>query len=190
MEEASKWYVLRVRYNQWKMAIVELQNSFMEVYNPLHDVVKRINGKIVHQREPLLGTFLFVHCPLANLFNFLKQSPLRYQHMRIFRDKTKPKDAFGKNPPLFISDRDMENFQKVTSIFIDESDEGAGVVKKKVRINYKPGDKVKVIRGPFVGIEGRVARIKGQQRVVVELPGICKYATSYIATSFLEPVKD
>lgn len=49
---------------------------------------------------------------------------------------------------------------------------------------------VRITRGPYKGVEGRVARINGQQRVVVEIPGICRYATQYVATLLLEPVEE
>ena len=45
---------------------------------------------------------------------------------------------------------------------------------------------VKVIEGPFKGVEGRVARIAGQQRVVVSLSKIGLISTAYIPTAFLE----
>ena len=39
--------------------------------------------------------------------------------------------------------------------------------------HYKKGDIVKVIEGHFTGVVGRVARVAGQQRVVVEIDGLC-----------------
>ena len=44
---------------------------------------------------------------------------------------------------------------------------------------------VKVIGGEFKGVTGRVARIAGQQRVVVEISGLCLVATAYIPNGFL-----
>ena len=47
-------------------------------------------------------------------------------------------------------------------------------------IQYKLGDNVIVTEGDFKGIQGRVARIAGQQRVIVELFSGCLVATAYI----------
>ena len=47
-------------------------------------------------------------------------------------------------------------------------------------IQYKLGDRVVVTEGDFEGIQGRVARIAGQQRVVLELFGGCMVATAFI----------
>ena len=51
--------------------------------------------------------------------------------------------------------------------------------------HYKSGDIVKVIAGEFEGVTGKVARIAGQQRVVVEISGLCLVATAYIPTDFI-----
>ena len=55
--------------------------------------------------------------------------------------------------------------------------------------HYKSGDIVKVIDGEFEGVVGKVARIAGQQRVVVEISGLCLVATAYIPTDFIKFIK-
>jgi hypothetical protein len=45
-----------------------------------------------------------------------------------------------------------------------------------------------VIEGLFKGVEGRVARVAGQQRVVISLSGIGLISTAYIPTAFLRCV--
>lgn len=40
------------------------------------------------------------------------------------------------------------------------------------------------------GVTGKVARISGQQRVVVEISGLCLVATAYIPNGFLETVQN
>ena len=47
------------------------------------------------------------------------------------------------------------------------------------------GDYVRIIDGPFKGIEGRVTKITGQKRVIVELPGLCSVATAYVPKGFI-----
>lgn len=52
-------------------------------------------------------------------------------------------------------------------------------------IKYKLGDEVVITEGEFKDIHGRVARIAGQKRVVVELFDGCLVATAYVPTSAL-----
>ncbi len=51
---------------------------------------------------------------------------------------------------------------------------------------FKQGDYVVVTEGDFKGIHGRVARIAGQQRVVVELFDGCLVATAYVPKEAME----
>ena len=77
----------------------------------------------------------------------------------------------------------MMNFIRLTgteSVHVRAVSEG--------QCRYKSGDMVRVTAGEFRGIIGRVARIAGQQRVVVEMKGLCLVATAYIPSDFIEKV--
>ena len=68
------------------------------------------------------------------------------------------------NPPLTIRVEAMDNFIRLTSI------KNPHIIPVTTEIiQYKLGDVVIVTEGEFKDIHGRVARIAGQQRVVVEL---------------------
>ena len=54
--------------------------------------------------------------------------------------------------------------------------------------HFKTGDIIKIIDGDFKGVVGRVARVAGQQRVVVEIKGLCMIATAYIPNAFIKRV--
>ena len=75
----------------------------------------------------------------------------------------------------------MMNFIRLTSI----DDEHIKMVVRE-HCHYKSGDMVRVIDGKFKGIIGRVARVGGQQTVVVEVEGLCLVATAYIPSAFIE----
>jgi transcription antitermination factor NusG len=51
--------------------------------------------------------------------------------------------------------------------------------------HFKGGETVRVIEGLFKGVEGRVARVAGQQRVVLSLSNIGLISTAYIPTAFI-----
>ena len=57
-------------------------------------------------------------------------------------------------------------------------------------IQFKLGDNVVVTEGKFKGIHGRVARIAGQQRVIVDLFDGCLVATAYIPNGIIMIEKD
>lgn len=107
-----------------------------------------------------------------------------YSILKYYLDKTKPLEENGKHPPLTIPFIAMTNFIKATST----NNEHVRIVSAE-QCHYKSGDTVKVIGGEFEGVIGKVARIAGQQRVVVEISGLCLVATAYIPTIFIESFK-
>ena len=64
------------------------------------------------------------------------------------------------------------------------------VVPDKAMDDFRAGQKVRVIAGPFAGIEGKVVRIRKSKRVMVELPGMLAVATTYIRGEWLERVEE
>ena len=176
--ETKQWYVLRVSYGRAEKANELLKAKGIETHLPLHTTYKGVNGKRIKQRLPLLPNFLFAKTTLSVLEQFLKSSPdlnfitFYYDHFN--------KKPDGKNPPLFVPKESMDNFIKLTSI-----DDEHILLIDKVNGTYKQGDYVRIIDGPFKGIEGRVTKIIRQKRVIVELPGLCSVATAYIPKVFL-----
>ena len=76
----------------------------------------------------------------------------------------------------------MNNFIRLTSI------KNPHIIPVTTEtIQYKLGDMVIVTEGEFKDVHGRVARIAGQQRVVVELFDRCLVATAYIPRNAIKP---
>ena len=176
--ETKQWYVLRVSYGRAEKANELLKAKGIETHLPRHTTYKGVNGKRIKQRLPLLPNFLFAKTTLSVLEQFLKSSPdlnfitFYYNHFN--------KKPDGKNPPLVVPKKSMDNFIKLTCI-----DDEHILLIDEVNGTYKQGDYVRIIDGPFKGIEGRVTKITGQKRVIVELPGLCSVATAYIPKVFL-----
>ena len=59
---------------------------------------------------------------------------------------------------------------------------------EQLQFRYKNGDIVKVFEGDFIGVVGRVAKVAGQQRVVVEIDGLYTVVTAYIPSVFLKKI--
>ena len=89
-------------------------------------------------------------------------------------------DENRKNPPLTISRKEMENFIIATC---NQSEHLKFVTESQC--HFKGGETVEVIDGMFKGVEGRVARVAGQQRVVLSLSNVGLISTAYIPTAFL-----
>ena len=179
--ETKQWYVLRVSYGRAEKANDMLMSKGIETFLPLHTIYKVINGKRTKRRVPLLPNFLFVHTTLQIIETLLKSVPT-LSFITFYFNHFETNDN-GKNPPLVVPKREMDNFIKLTDI----DDEHIRVVDES-QLRYCKGDIVRVTDGAFCGIVGKVAKITGQQRVVVEIPGLCNIATAYIPKAFLEVI--
>jgi transcription antitermination factor NusG len=85
--------------------------------------------------------------------------------------------------PSPIDEEEMRIFMLVTSV---EDDRLQYLDVESV--NYKEGQKVKVIGGPYEGCSGYIKRIKGNRRLLVAVEGLALVATSYIPSEFLEKI--
>ena len=177
------WFVLRVTYNRTQKACDIISNAGVQSYKPMHYIIKKNTGKKKRILQPLLPNLFFVYTTREIANSIVKKKDEDTPILKYYLDKTKTKETNGKHPPLTVPFDAMTNFIKATST---ESDHVRIVSNEQC--HYKSGDIVKVIDGEFKGITGRVARIAGQQRVVVEIAGLCMVATAYIPSIFIKVV--
>lgn len=178
------WFVLRVTYNRTQKACDIISMADVQSYMPMHYIIKKEIGKKKRMLQPLLPNLFFVYATREAVNSIIKKKGEETSVLKFYLDKTKPLEDNGKHPPLTIPFTSMTNFIKATST----DSEHVRIVSAE-QCHYKSGDIVKVIDGEFKGVTGRVARIAGQQRVVVEISGLCLVATAYIPTEFIEIVK-
>ena len=179
--ENHQWFVLRATYNRVEKDIETLEKNVVHVYVPKHYVIQHKNGKKKRVLEPLLPNLVFVYSTQNNLEQLFRNEK-DLDHLRFYRDKTKNVCEFdGKHPLVVVSYNEMLNFIKLTSV----ESEHIKLVEPE-HCHYKSGDMVRIVDGDFAGVVGRVARIAGQQRVAVEINGLCIVATAYIPSAFLE----
>ena len=179
-----EWFVLRVIYNRTQKACDIISTANVQSYMPMHYVIKKEIGKKKRILQPLLPNLFFVYATREAVNSIIKKKGEETSVLKFYLDKTKPLEENGKHPPLTIPFTSMTNFIKATST----DSEHVRIVSAE-QCHYKSGDIVKVIDGEFKGVTGRVARIAGQQRVVVEISGLCLVATAYIPTDFIKFIK-
>ena len=183
--ENKQWFVLRVSYGRIIKAKALVEAKGLECYVPLRYKEVRKKGKKRIITEPLLPSFLFVHASTEQVESLLQDKSIKPLEnialLSYYYDHTSHcEKSPTKNPPLVISDSAMDNFIRLTSIHNHHI-----IPVTSENIKYKLGDKVMITEGDFKNIRGRVARIAGQQRVLVELFDGCLVATAYVPTSAL-----
>ena len=178
--ENKQWFVLRVSYGRIIKAKALVEANGLECYVPLRYKEVRKQGKKRIITEPLLSSFLFVHATAEQVETVIHDNKVVTNESRAllsyyFDHTIHRQDNPDCNPPLTIRDKVMNNFIKLTSI------KNPHVIPVTTDIiKFKMGDEVVVTDGEFKDIHGRVARIAGQQRVVVEIFEECFVATAYI----------
>lgn len=183
----KQWFVLRVSYGRIIKAKALVEAKGLECYVPLRYKEVRKKGKKRIITEPLLSSFLFVHASAERVDYLLQDKSIKPLENRAllsyYYDHTSHcEKSPTKNPPLVISDSAMDNFIRLTSIHNPHI-----IPVTSENIKYKLGDEVVITEGEFKDIRGRVARIAGQQRVLVELFDGCLVATAYVPKNAMKP---
>ena len=176
----KRWFALRVSYGSVLKAKEIIDACHIDCFAPMRHkpITKHAKKHII--TEPLIPSFIFVHSLQEVVdamlndknVNSIESRPLLsyyYDHTSYRSDNPK------RNPPFVIRDEAMNNFIKLTSV-----NNPHVIPVTSQNIQYKLGDHVVVTEGDFEGIQGRVARIAGQQRVIIELFSGCLVATAYI----------
>ena len=176
----KQWFVLRVSYGRIIKAKTFVEAKGLECYVPLRYKEVRKQGKKRIITEPLLPSFLFVHATAEQVETLIHDNKVVANESRAllsyyFDHTIHRQDNSNRNPPLTIRDEAMNNFIRLNSI---KNPYVIPVTSNNVQ--FKLGDNVVVIEGEFKGVHGRVARIAGQQRVIVELFDECLVATAYV----------
>lgn len=176
----KRWFVLRVSYGRIDKAKTFVEAKGLECYVPLRYKEVRKQGKKRIIPKPLLPSLIFLHASAEQVEALLHNNKVVVNDSRpllsyYFDHTIHRQDNPDRNPPLIIRDEAMNNFIRLTSI---KNPHIIPVTSDKIQ--FKLGDMVVVTEGEFKGIRGRVARIAGQQRVVVELFDGCLVATAYV----------
>lgn len=178
----KKWFVLRATYHREVKAADFLIADGTYAYIAQKYVERIVNGKRRRRLVTLVPNLLFVYTTPQQVEQYVRNTPelsyltFYYDHFTLDREQ--------KNPALTIPEAEMMSFIRATST----RDEHLLFVAPE-RCHFKSGEMVRVVDGLFKGVEGRVARVCGQQRVVVSLSKIGLVSTAYIPTAFIEPIK-
>ena len=176
----KQWFVLRVSYGRIDKAKTFVEAKGIESYVPLRYKEVRKQGKKRIIPIPLLPSLIFIHASAEQVEALLHDNKVVSNESRAllsyyFDHTIHCQNNPDRNPPLTIQDEAMNNFIHLTSI---KNPHIIPVTSNSIQ--FKLGDNVVVTEGEFKGVHGRVARIAGQQRVVVELFDGCLVATAYV----------
>jgi len=179
----KNWYVFRASYGREDKASDYIVEDGTFVYIAKRYIRKSINGKQKKVLETLIPNLLFVYTTEDKANEYIKNTTalsyltFYYNHFELDEDH--------KNPPLTVSCKEMENFILATY----NKNEHLKFVEEH-QCHFKGGEMVRVIDGMFNGVIGRVARVSGQQRVIVSITNVGLVSTAYVPTAFLQTIEE
>ena len=123
---------------------------------------KRKRREKVKVEKPVIPNLIFIHSDYNTCLSLVNEYKLSMNYLLNLETRQL----------LVVPDKQMHDFM----FLLDFSEDAVQVLNE----NLRQGDRVRVIKGEFAGIEGELIRIKGHKRVVVRLEGAFSLATTYI----------
>jgi transcription antitermination factor NusG len=159
------WYAVYTSANHEKKAAGEISRRGVESFLPLYKTVRRWSDRRVQIERPLFPGYVFVHLALQDRLKVLRVPGV----VRLV--------GFGALPAV-LSNEQMEALR-------------AGLnrpIKAEPHPYLTVGRRVRLKKGPFVGLEGILLRRKGNLRVVISIELIQRAIAVDADAADLEPM--
>jgi len=165
------WYAAKVKYQTERKVKVWLDEQAIENFIPFRTALIERSGRKIKIERPIVPGLLFIRTDYKTAYTLPVESKVRMAFLR----------NLESHQLLVVPDKQMQDF-----MFLLDFSESTIRVENA---NLRRGDRVRVIKGDFAGVEGELIRIKGHKRVVVRLEGLFSLATAYIPGAYLEKIE-
>ena len=172
------WFAMSAPYRRELKAKEYLQAKGIECFVPMiNALVEKRSGTKIRKQVPAIHNLIFVHTS-KNVIQEIKRGVDYLQY------RTMPRE--GKNIPIIVPDRQMQQFIAVTQTTNEEL-----IYMRPEEVNIAKGTRVRVHGGAFDGTEGVFVKIQGKRkpRVVLLIQGVAAVALAEISTEFIEIIK-
>ena len=149
-----------------------------ECFIPIEKVRQRDrHGRFVWVQRCALSSYLFVNTDKDTFYSMYRDSymlhPMRHKVDELWT-------------PIVVPDREMESFIRVSG-----NKEERVLYLDPAKLNFKKGERVKVIGGSLTGVEGTFMQIGGkhEKRVVIQIEDLIAVATAAIPAALVERIK-
>lgn len=142
--QIDPWLVLRTRSHHENVVESHLLQKRITAYLPKHPVVRRRRDRKAVVQLPLFPGYVFVQ-PRAE----------QYEDIRYIRGSCGL--VFAGSKPAAMREQDLDAVKVLVH-------SGAELI---VDPQLFPGQRVEVVAGPFMGIQGELVRIKSKARLVI-----------------------
>jgi transcription antitermination factor NusG len=141
---SEPWLVLRTRSHHENIVERSLQQKQIVAYLPKHRVVRRRKDRRTTVEMPLFPGYVFVQPRVE-----------QFENIRYVRGSCG--FVVQGDKPASMSEKELHAVRILV---------GSGA-ELTVNPSLIPGQKVEVIAGPFMGVQGELIRVKSQDRLVI-----------------------
>jgi len=164
--DVPRWHALYTRARFEKKVDFLLKQKGLESYLPLQNVVRQWSDRKKTVEMPLFSCYVFVHIPQ-------RQHELAVQTYGVVR---------------------MVGFNGRPSVILDEEIEAIRRVLKEVPVvepvaYLRSGRRVEIVRGPLMGLRGRLVEMRGSHRFIIAIEEIQQALSIEIDISDVRPVR-
>ena len=163
------WYVLHTKSRFENVVNEGLFRKSIEAFLPKVQIRSKRRDRRILIRVPLFPGYIFVKTDL---------NP--YEHLEIVKTVGAVKLIGNKEGPIFVTDKTVDSLRIMVT--------GDHSIATGARLQR--GDRVMVVNGPFIGVNGVFVRYKGQGRVVVNIDALGQFAAVDVNEDDLEKIPD
>ncbi len=142
------WYAVYVKSRTEKKAQTELQLQEIETFLPLQRKLRQWSDRKKWVEMPLISGYLFVKASRKE-YDLILQSNYVVSYVR-FEGKA-----------AIVPDYQIEYLK----LMLKQDSSEIEITREKL----KPGQLIEVVAGPLIGLKGKLQKIKGKNKVAIEL---------------------
>lgn len=165
----EQWFVLRAIFKKEIAVRDALRRGGLRCYVPMCYRVETQQGHKLRRLVPAITELVFVR----GTEEAVKEAKARLRETCYWL--TRPVLGKNRREKVIVSDRDMENFIRIT-----EQTERAVMYFRPDEISLVKGDHIRIHGGAFDGVEGVLMKVKGkrEKQLVVSIPDLAVAAIS------------
>lgn len=178
-----RWYPMRIYHSSAKR-----QDQLNELLQKEESVETTYVPKYLTDAEnmtyvPALVNYIFIRTSLNSLKNL--KADRRYENLRYVMSRDRDEAYASITEIAHVPEKQMEHFMRV----INEANEQV-IMLENMEFACKPGQKVKIMKGLFEGVEGILKSIKKHLCVVIAIQGVMAVAITNVPKKYIQRIND
>ena len=164
-----RWFACYTRGRHEKLVTQRLQQHSLDCYCPLIPLQRQWHDRRKIVEWPLFPSYVFVRCPPAGL-------------SRVVSTPGVVGVVSSNGAAVSIDGGEIDNVRRFVAAL------GRGEGRAEPVAGFEKGTRVRILSGPFMGIEGVIVEKRGRDRVLVGLEAIAQSWEVEVPAASTQPI--